>query len=118
MSTFKFEQRWREVSEEVISGMAEWRLQHPHATFGEIEAALDKRLDRLRARMLEDATLASTKTDWRKGEESAKCPQCEQPLQAAGKHTCQLQTRGQQEVSLTREYGKCPTCGSGLFPAG
>jgi ribosomal protein S27AE len=118
MATFDFEQRWRELSEEVLSGMAEWRVQHPRATFQEIETALDERLDRLRARMLEDAALASATTDWRKGDETAKCPQCGQPLQAAGKHTRHLQTRGRQEVSLTREYGKCPTCGSGLFPPG
>jgi hypothetical protein len=118
MTPFDFEQHWRELSEEVISGMAEWRVQHPRATLQEIDTALDERLDRLRARMLEDAALASANTDWRKGHETAKCPQCGQPLQAAGKHTRQLQTRGRQEVSLTREYGKYPTCGSGLFPPG
>jgi hypothetical protein len=31
--------RWRQLSEEVITGMKEWRLQHPRATFREIEAA-------------------------------------------------------------------------------
>jgi len=51
--------RWRQLSEEVISGMKEWRVQHPRATFQEIEAALDERLARLRARMLQDAALLS-----------------------------------------------------------
>lgn len=31
------EKRWRELSEEVLSGMKEWRLAHPSATFREIE---------------------------------------------------------------------------------
>jgi hypothetical protein len=48
-----FDQHWRELSDEVISGMKEWRLQHPRATFREIEAAVDERLARLRAKMLE-----------------------------------------------------------------
>jgi uncharacterized protein with PIN domain len=98
--------------------MAEWRLQHSRATFQEIERALDERLDGLRARMLENAALASASTDWQRGDETTNCPQCGQALQRAGKHTRQLQTRGRQEVRLTREYGKCPTCGSGLFPPG
>ena len=46
--------RWHELAEDVMTGMKEWRLQHPKATFREIEAALDERLARLRARMLED----------------------------------------------------------------
>ena len=54
-----FDQQWRTLNEEVITGMKEWRLQHPRATLTEIEAALDERLARLRARMLEDAALAS-----------------------------------------------------------
>ena len=51
--------RWHALSEEVISGMKEWRIQHPKATFQEIERALDERLARMRARMLEDAALVS-----------------------------------------------------------
>ena len=43
---------WRELSEEAISGIIEWRLRHPKATFAEIETELDLRLAGLRARML------------------------------------------------------------------
>ena len=59
-----FDQTWRALSDEVLTGMKEWRLQHPRATLSEIEAALDERLARLRARMLEDAALASAAADW------------------------------------------------------
>jgi hypothetical protein len=55
--------RWHELAEEVMTGMREWRVQHPKATFREIEAALDEGLGRLRARMLEDALLVTV--DWR-----------------------------------------------------
>jgi len=47
--------RWPALSDEVMTGMKDWRVQHPKATFREIEAALDERLARLRVRMLEDA---------------------------------------------------------------
>ncbi len=49
MSTQDFDQKWQELSTEVLSEMKEWRLQHPKATLREIEAALDERLARLRA---------------------------------------------------------------------
>jgi hypothetical protein len=40
--------------------MKEWRQQHPHATLREIEQAMDERLNKLRAEMLEEwAHLAS-----------------------------------------------------------
>ena len=46
-------------AEAVLTGFKEWRLQHPRATLSELEAALDGRLAVLRARLLEDAALAS-----------------------------------------------------------
>jgi hypothetical protein len=79
-----FDQGWRELAEEILTGMKEWRLQHPKATWNEIETALDERLGRMgrsgpvyrapclgasppcagRAKMLQDMALASTTTDW------------------------------------------------------
>ncbi len=46
------EHHWEALSHEILTGMREWRLQHPKATLPEIEAVLDERLARLRARML------------------------------------------------------------------
>ena len=43
--------------------MKEWRLQHPKATLRQIEQALDDRLAKLRARMLQEAALASAAAD-------------------------------------------------------
>ena len=120
MADFDFERRWRELSEEVITGMREWRLQHPKATFSEIETALDERLTRLRACMLQDAALASGATDWAQAprEERPACPQCQRPLMRRGKHQRRLQTDGGREVALERTYGVCPECGAGFFPPG
>jgi hypothetical protein len=115
-----FDQGWRELSEDVLTGMKAWRLQHPRATLSEIEAALDERLARLRARMLEDAARASAAAEWdaARGETPPVCPQCGTPLQARGGHPRQLQTHGGQSLTLQREYGVCPKCRTGLFPPG
>lgn len=112
--------RWQALSTEVITAMADWRAQHPRATLTEIEAALDERLARLRTQMLADAALASAATDWtaQPAETRPTCPQCAAPLQARGPATRHLQTHGGQELTLTRQYGTCPVCGTGLFPPG
>ena len=116
----KSDAEWREVSEEVIAGMTEWRLQHPKANLREIEAALDERLARLRAKMLRDAAMRSTAADWRAAgaDETATCPQCGRMLQACGEQSRSLQTEGGQEIVLTRQYGVCPGCGESFFPPG
>jgi YgiT-type zinc finger domain-containing protein len=116
----EIDQNWQELSEEVLVGMKDWRVQHPKATFQEIEEALDERLGRLRARMLEDVALASPASDWKEAEaeERPKCPLCGEGLMARGKKTRRLHTQGGQEVVLTRSYGVCPRCESGLFPPG
>jgi hypothetical protein len=115
-----FDQTWRALSEEVLTGMKEWRFQHPRATLSEIEAALDERLARLRARMLEDAALASAAADWdaTRGDTPPVCPACGAALKARGGHPRQLQTHGGQSLTLQREYGVCPVCQTGLFPPG
>jgi hypothetical protein len=114
----EFDQNWQKLSEEVLTGMKEWREQHPKATLSEIEEALDERLGRLRARMLQDTALASASSDWSEAapENRPVCPLCGTLLVARGKKTRRVQTQGGQEVVFTRSYGVCPTCESGLFP--
>ena len=112
------EQSWREISEEVIPGMREWREQHPQATLREIESTLDEKLARLRARMLQDTALASRARDWRGEGKGVNCPECGTELNPRGKQQRQLQTHGGEEVVLRREYGECPACGVGFFPPG
>ncbi len=115
-----FDQRWERLSAEVLSGMKEWRLQHPRATLREMEAALDERLARMRARMLEDMALASRVANWKgEGAESKPvCPECGEVLMARGEGRRRLQTQGGEELQLEREYGVCPKCGTGFFPPG
>jgi YgiT-type zinc finger domain-containing protein len=110
--------RWSGLSEEIISGVAEWRQQHLKASFREIEAEVDKRLSVLRARMLSDAAISSAQTKWGGGRQGAFCPTCGARLEQNGKKKRRLQTRGGQEIELEREYGVCPKCGQGIFPPG
>jgi YgiT-type zinc finger domain-containing protein len=110
--------KWRGESEEMISGMLEWRAQHLVATMAEIEAEVDKRLAGMRAQMIADAAMASRSVSWEKGEAAGKCPECGQELEKKGKKKRKLQTRGGKEIELEREYGVCPKCGAKIFPPG
>jgi hypothetical protein len=115
-----FEARWHEEAEEVISGMKEWRLQHPQATFGEIEQALDERLGKMRARLLRDAALASAATGLVSAATGARlrCPECGVALEDRGVQERQLTTHHDQVVRLVRHYLVFPSCGAGFFPPG
>jgi hypothetical protein len=120
MRTQDFDGDWRELTEEILTGMKEWRLQHPRARFSEIEAAIDERLSRLRAKLIQDAALASAAAGWKEAaaEEQPVCPQCQHPLESRGDEERHVQVHGGREVVLARSYGKCPACGAGLFPPG
>jgi hypothetical protein len=117
---FDFEQRWAELYMEVVTGMAEWRQQHPQATFMEIEAGLDERLNRTRAKMLADVALASQAADWREAEAAKKpvCAKCGAKVQSRGEKVRRLRTRGGEEVVLKRHHAVCPECGQAFFPPG
>jgi hypothetical protein len=117
-----FDRDWEALGREVLTGMKEWRLQHPRATLREIEVALDEQLAHLRAQMLQDVALASAAAQWEeKGREEDRpdCAQCGQKVKPRGvmgkRH---LQTYGGQEITLRRSYGVCPGCGARFFPPG
>ena len=113
-----FDAEWDALAEEVLSGMKEWRLQHPKATLRQIEAALDERLGKMRARMLQDAALASAAADIRQAQatEQPRCEACGEVLVERTVAERQLLTQHNQVLKLARSYGVCPTCGAGLFP--
>lgn len=112
------EHHWRELTEEVLTGMTEWRLQHPKATLRAIEAALDERLSLVRARMLQDLALGSAVADLSAvaAGDRPVCGTCGVSLEARGQQTRQVTTYHDRTVTLTRSYAACPTCGGGLFP--
>ena len=100
--------------------MSEWRKEHPKATFREIEAAVDERVNQLRAQLIEDLVQLDETEEWsQKAEaERPKCAICDQPLSARGKQMRFLQTNGGEAIKLKRTYGTCPECGEGFFPPG
>ena len=109
---------WEALSHEILTGIREWRLEHPKATLREIELALDERLAPLRARMLQDVALQSqvAKANIVAGAERPLCAVCGTPLVLRAKRARQLKTFGGQELTLERSYAICPTCKQGLFP--
>lgn len=113
-------QQWQQESEAVLSGVAEWREQHPHATWREIEQAIDERLSRLRSKLLQDTAQHSQQRKWKQheGGQPPQCPSCQVALQARGSHTRTLQSSAGTQIPLERSYGTCPQCGSGFFPPG
>ena len=115
-----FDAQWEELAAEVLSGMKEWRLQHPKATLRQIEAALDERLGKMRARMLQDAALASAAADLKAAQATERpvCSECGSVLVERTVAERQLITQHNQVLQLARSYGVCPTCGTGLFPPG
>ena len=102
---------------EILSGMAEWRGQHPKATLAEIEREIMKRMAELQERMIEEVAQASKAREWEE-EEAPVCPECGVKMEGQGKHKRTLQASGGGEVQLEREYAECPACGAGVFPPG
>ena len=114
------ERRWAGDAESVWSGLVDWRAAHPKATLSEIEAALDERLNQMRARVLADLALASLSADVSATtlEERPTCARCGVARQARGQSERRLLTQGGAEVRLPRSYATCPRCGDGSFPPG
>ena len=103
-----------------VLGMTQWRKEHPHATWAEIEAAVDEQINQLRAQLIQDLVQMGESEDWSElpQAERPRCATCGKPLWARGEQTRYIQTTGGEAVKLTRTYGTCPTCGGGFFPPG
>jgi hypothetical protein len=110
------ESNWEALSHEILTGIREWRQEHPKATLREIELVLDERFAPLRARMLQDVALQSRTADLGVSSERPICAVCGTALVLRGKRTRQLTTSGRQNITLERSYALCPTCKKGLFP--
>jgi predicted RNA-binding Zn-ribbon protein involved in translation (DUF1610 family) len=112
--------RWATEAGAVLTGFKEWRLAHPRATLGEIEGALDTRLAVLRARLLEDAALASAAADLGAvpPEVRPHCPTCGAVMALRGPEVRHLTTTYEQPLALRRHYAVCATCQEALFPPG
>jgi predicted RNA-binding Zn-ribbon protein involved in translation (DUF1610 family) len=112
--------RWAGEAEAVLPGFKEWRLQHPRAALSGLEAALDGRLAVLRARLLEDAALASAAADLAAlpPEARPRCPACGGAMALRGPEVRHLTTTYEQPLTLRRHYAVCAACGEALSPPG
>jgi len=109
--------QWQKVMDEILSGLAEWRQQHPKATFRDIEQETMRRMAALQARLMSDMAEASEATNWT-AETAPVCPECGAFTQSAGARTRHLQGPGGADIPLQRSYVVCPACGTGFFPPG
>ena len=111
------QERWKAQGEETFASVAQWRAAHPQATLAESEQAVDEQMNRLRARMIEQAAQASAAAE-SEASQGLVCEQCGQALQARGRARRRWQTHGGQQVEVERTYVTCPQCGGGFFPPG
>src|SRR5215469_18218978 len=114
------EDQWRDLSEHMLTEITEWRRSHPKATLREIEDEVHRRMSRLEAQLIQDTAQQSQSRVWSGAsrQERPLCPVCGTPFQARGKRQRTLQGSGGQAITLHREYGTYPSCGTGLFPPG
>src|SRR5207237_8903915 len=56
-----------------VLGMTQWRKEHPQATWAEIEAAVDERINQLRAQLIQDVVQMG------ESEEGSQKPEMERP---------------------------------------
>jgi rubredoxin len=109
----------RDEIEDVLSGLWEWRRQHPQATMAEIERETMKRMAQLQARLVEELSQGLPGEAQEAGrQDKVICPECGSQMQSRGQVARQLQGAGAQDISLKREYWVCPVCGTGIFPPG
>jgi hypothetical protein len=103
-----------------VLGMTQWRQEHPKATWAEIEAAVDERINQLRAQLIQDVVQMGEPEEWSEIPEAERprCATCGKKLGARGEQTRFIQTTGGEAVKLRRTYGTCPQCGVGFFPPG
>ena len=113
----KKDEKMERLAAEIVSGMKEWRVQNPKATFAEIERETMKRMAALQAQLMAEISQDSEAQEWEEGT-GPKCPECGAEMKGVGKHKRKLQASGGGEVELEREYARCPACGAGFFPPG
>ncbi len=112
-------QQWETNREEIVSGLADWRVQHPKATLAQIEQEVDERLAGWRAQMIEDLAMSSQAAQSESSEVQERvCPHCSGRMQARGEHERSLSTVGGKKIRFHRSYLTCVDCGSRVFPPG
>lgn len=118
MARRKTPEEWLEDAKQVIAQVEGFNTAHPHATWAEIETAVDNAISSWRRDLLEGSVQGHALADFRKAAERPHCPHCGAKLRAVGQKTRTLTTQGNQTVHLERTHGRCPACDAGIFPPG
>lgn len=92
--------------------LASWHTTHPAATFADMEAAVEEKINKLRAALLSERVEAVP------GEEHPACPHCGTTMAPRSRSPRTLIVQGEQPVRVERTYVVCPACGTGVFPPG
>ena len=100
---------------EIREQLRQWRREHPHATFDEIDAEVERRYAVIEAEVVAELSAAGGVGP---APEVVRCPQCHTPMQRRGRRTRRVVTRRGIPAPLTRDAYVCPACGAGLFPPG
>lgn len=111
-------EEWQQQARDVITQMAQFNADHPHASWDETEDAVDAALASLRAALVTERVQGHALADFRGAAERPTCPACGAKLQAIGQHRRQVQTRGDARIEVERTRGRCSACGAEFFPPG
>lgn len=103
---------------DVLAQMQQFNALHTHATFTEIEDAVDGALAGLRQDLLTQSLQGQALADFRRATERPGCPHCGSALQAIGQVERQVVAQGEVVVTVERTRGRCSGCGAELFPPG
>ena len=112
----------RRVAEAVAmqARLAQWRAEHPQASFDEIEDAVQAEVVCWQARLVEDVVAAGAVVAEAGADAAAPpvCATCGIGLQRSGRRRRAVLSRQGQAIQVDRDYYVCPQCGDGLFPPG
>src|SRR5712692_7271533 len=103
-----------------VLGMTQWRKEHPKATWQEIEAAVDKQINQLRAQLIQDVVQMGETQAWSEipEEERPRCATCGKPLWASGEQTRFLQTTRGRSGEADAHVWHLPAVWGRLFSPG
>jgi hypothetical protein len=118
MPARKSREAWLDDARQLFDLVDLFNTSHPHATWSEIETAVDGALAGLRRDLIAESVAGHALADFRGAAERPGCPRCGTALQANGQQRKGVRTQGDQVVEIERTYGRCPACGAGLFPPG
>ena len=113
-------EQWRDSFDKASEEVSQWRQTHRRARLSDIENAVDDRLAKVRAEMIEALIAESELTDLTAVEPDKRptCSQCGQSLVSNGRQTRKLITNHEQVIEVERSKGYCRACGTSSFPPG